>query len=187
MVAHHRRAATYTKPQPAPSTIETMTAADIKRILNLQPHPREGGWYTRTYESALFLDTTAGPRRTGTAIYYLLEPDTFSEMHILTSDELFHHYLGAPVEMLQLHPDGTSQMHIIGTDLAAGHLPQLTVPRGIWQGSQLLHRNDPQAFALLGCTVTPGFEFEDYATAPRADLIAQWPHEATRIAQLTRD
>ena len=174
-----------------------MTADDIKRLLNLQPHPREGGWYIRTYESPDHLDPTQfpdrrypSPRRTSTAIYYLLEPHTFSELHLLESDELFHLYLGGPVEMLQLHPaqDGnpaTSRTHIIGTDLAAGHRPQILVPRGIWQGSRLLHRDDPNAFALLGCTVSPGFEYEDYSTAPRSTLIAQWPHEADLITALT--
>jgi len=171
-----------------------MTAADIKKILNLTPHPREGGWYIRTHESPELIAPTQfpdarypTPRRTGTAIYYLLEPDTFSEMHVLASDEIFHLYLGGPVEMLQLYPNGHSETHIIGTNLTAGHHPQVVVPRGIWQGSRLLHRDNPNAFALLGCTVSPGFEFPDYATAPRATLIAQWPHEAQRISQLTRE
>jgi len=171
-----------------------MTAADIKRILNLQPHPREGGWYTRTYESPDLIAPTqfpdaryTGPRHTSTAIYYLLEPDTFSEMHLLQSDEIFHHYLGDPVEMLQLHPDGHTETHIIGKDLAANHRPQLTVPHGVWQGSRLLSPDTPNAFALLGCTVSPGFDFADYQAIPRADLITRWPTEAQRITQLTRD
>ena len=171
-----------------------MTAADIKRILNLQPHPREGGWYTRTYESSELIAPTqfpdaryTGPRHTSTAIYYLLEPDTFSEMHLLQSDEIFHHYLGDPVEMLQLHPDGHTETHIISKDLAANHRPQLTVPRNVWQGSRLLSPDTPNAFALLGCTVSPGFDFSDYQAIPRADLIARWPTEAQRITQLTRD
>jgi uncharacterized protein len=78
-----------------------MTAEDVKKILGLQPHPREGGWYVRTYEAAEKLGSEAfedkryeGERRTGTAIYYLLEPDTFSEMHRLKSDEVFHFYAG---------------------------------------------------------------------------------------------
>jgi len=163
-----------------------MTAADIKRILNLTPHPREGGWYIRTYESPIHLDTPVGPRRTGTAIYYLLEPGTFSEMHVLTSDEIFHHYLGGPVEMLQLHPDGHTETHIIGPDLTTNQRPQLIVPRNVWQGSRLLN-SAPDAFALLGCTVSPGFEFTDYATAPRTDLISRYPTESALITALTRE
>jgi predicted cupin superfamily sugar epimerase len=168
-----------------------MNASDIKKLLNLQPHPREGGWYTRTYESPDFIAPTQftdaryeTSRRTSTAIYYLLEPDTFSEMHLLQSDEIFHHYLGCAVEMLQLHPDGRSETIIIGNDLANSHRPQVIVARGIWQGSRLLK---PEGFALLGCTVSPGFEFADYQSAPRAELITKWPSEAARIIALTRE
>ncbi|MDE1154276.1 MAG: cupin domain-containing protein [Acidobacteriaceae bacterium] len=163
-----------------------MTAEDVKKLLRLEPHPREGGWYVRTYESgeAITLDRYNGARHTSTAIYYLLEPDTFSEMHALRSDEIFHHYLGDPVEMLQLHEDGRTSVHVIGKDLAAGQTPQLVVPRGVWQGSRLLHPA-PEAFALLGCTVSPGFEFQDYKDAPRSELVSRWPQEAERITALT--
>jgi len=93
-----------------------MTAEDVKKMLKLQPHPVEGGWFVRTYEAAetiapdAFSDGRyAGPRRTGTAIYYLLEPDTFSEMHRLKSDEIFHFYIGDAVELLRLYSDGTGE------------------------------------------------------------------------------
>lgn len=172
---------------PTPS----LTAAEVKKLLNLQPHPREGGWYTRTYESGELIAPTQfadgrydGPRHTSTAIYYLLEPGTFSEMHLLQSDEIFHHYLGSAVEMLQLLPDGTSKTILIGKDLASGQRPQVLAPRNVWQGSRLL---EPEGFALLGCTVSPGFEFSDYQTLPRAELISHWPHEAERITALTRN
>ena len=166
-----------------------LTAADVKQILGLQPHPREGGWYVRTYESAehiiadQFMDLRyPSPRRVSTAIYYLLEPDTFSEMHVLQNDEIFHHYIGGAIEMLQLRPDGSSQRVILGNDLAAGERPQVVVPRGVWQGSRLL---DESGFALLGCTVSPGFEFEDYSSASREKLIARWPTEGNLITVLT--
>ena len=97
-----------------------MTAEAVKKLLGLAPHPREGGWYVRTWESAEMVATSVGKRRTSTAIYYLLEPETFSEMHRLASDEIFHHYLGGPVEMLQLLPDGSSQRVVIGKDIEAG-------------------------------------------------------------------
>jgi predicted cupin superfamily sugar epimerase len=167
-----------------------MTAADVKKILGLQPHPREGGWYRRTWEAAdpiaaaNFADGRyAGPRKTSTAIYYLLEPGTFSQMHRLQSDEIFHHYLGGAVEMLQLFADGSTAVTVIGSDLAAGHTPQHVVPRRVWQGSRMLR---PGEWALLGCTVSPGFEFEDYTDAGAQQLIAQWPGEAQRIRALTR-
>ena len=167
-----------------------MTADEIKKLLHLIPHPREGGCYIRTWESGEMLaDTTfadaryAGPRHTGTAIYYLLEPGTFSEMHRLRSDEIFHFYGGDPVEMLQLHPDGAGRILRLGNNLQAGERPQIVVPRGIWQGSHLVPGG---CWALLGCTVVPGFDYDDYDTAPREQLCAAWPDHATLIAQLTR-
>ena len=167
-----------------------MTAEDVKKSLGLVPHPREGGWYIRTYESAELLGPQAfsepryaGPRRIATAIYYLLESDSFSEMHRLRSDEIFHFYAGDPVEMLQLLPDGEGSVVRIGVDLEHGERPQVVVPRGIWQGSWLAPGG---RWALLGCTVSPGFEFEDYEAGERAHLLAQWPHFADMIRALTR-
>jgi predicted cupin superfamily sugar epimerase len=164
-----------------------MTADDVKKLLGLTPHPREGGWYVRTYEAAELVDVDSrydGKRRTGTAIYYLLEPETFSEMHVLESDEIFHHYMGGAVEMLQLWPDGTSRRVVIGKDLSAGERPQVVVPRGVWQASRLV---DEEGWALLGCTVSPGFEFADYKSARRKELCAQWPSEREMITKLTRN
>jgi len=162
-----------------------MTAGEVKRVLGLVKHPREGGWYVRTWESAEFveLEGYGAARRTSTAIYYLLEPDTFSEMHVLESDEIFHHYMGGAVEMLQLLPDGTSKRVVIGKDLSAGERPQVVVPRGVWQGSRLVAE---EGWALLGCTVSPGFEFADYKAASREELCAKWPKEREMIARLTR-
>jgi predicted cupin superfamily sugar epimerase len=168
-----------------------MTAEDVKKLLGLQPHPREGGWYVRTYEAAelvgaeTFADGRyAGARRTGTAIYYLLEPETFSEMHRLKSDEVFHFYAGDAVEMLQLREGGEGAVVVIGNDLQRGQRPQVVVERGVWQGSRLVEGG---RWALLGCTVSPGFEFEDYETGLREPLCVGWPEFAGEIAALTRD
>jgi len=167
-----------------------MTAEDVKKSLELVPHPREGGWYIRTYESPEMLSPRAfsepryaGPRRTGTAIYYLLEPDTFSEMHRLRSDEIFHFYAGDTVEMLQLLPGGEGKVVRIGVGLEHGERPQVVVPRGVWQGSWLAPGG---GWALLGCTVSPGFEFEDYEAGEREQLLAHWPDFADMIRALTR-
>jgi predicted cupin superfamily sugar epimerase len=167
-----------------------MTAEDVKKLLGLRPHPREGGWYVRTYEAAELVAAAAfadgryaGARRTGTAIYYLLEPETFSEMHRLQSDEVFHFYAGDAVEMLQLKDGGSGEMVVIGNDLSRGQRPQVVVERGVWQGSQLVKGG---RWALLGCTLSPGFEFEDYETGDRAELSAGWPEFAAEIAVLTR-
>ena len=95
----------------------------------------EGGWYRRTYTSEVSVALLRGVRPYGTAIYYLLEEGTFSEMHMVASDEIFHFYLGDPVEMLHLYPEsGGSEVFTLGPDLAAGQQAQLTVPAGVWQG-----------------------------------------------------
>ena len=164
-----------------------MTASEIKALLKLEPHPVEGGHFRRTYTSGLLIDV---PRRegsvrraAGTAIYYLLEPGTFSEMHMLASDELFHFYLGDPVEMLQLWPDGRSTLVTLGQDLQAGQHVQLLVPAGVWQGTRLIGKGK---VALLGCSVVPGFNFADYTSGSYAELAAKWPAEADLIRSLTR-
>jgi len=160
-----------------------LTANEIKEILKLEPHPVEGGLFRRTYTSALTVDLARGQRAAGTAIYYLLEPDTFSEMHVLNSDELFHFYLGDPVEMLQLLPDGSSRIVVLGPDLAAGQQVQLLVPAGVWQGTRLIGEGE---VALLGCSVVPGFDFGDYTSGNCADLAERWPDQAARLRLLTR-
>jgi uncharacterized protein len=160
-----------------------MTANEIKALLKLDPHPVEGGFYRRTYTSPGTVDLPRGVRAQGTAIYYLLEAGTFSEMHVLESDEIFHCYLGDPVEMLQLYPDGRSTVLTLGPDLAAGQEIQTVVPAGVWQGTRLI--GDGKV-ALLGCTVTPGFDFADYRNAQYAELAAKWPDQAERMRALTR-
>jgi predicted cupin superfamily sugar epimerase len=166
-----------------------MTADEVKKILGLAPHPCEGGFYVRTYESGERVRATAfsdnrysGPRFTSTAIYYLLEPTTFSEMHRLKSDEIFHFYAGDAVEMLQLHLGGRGEIIHIGNRLDQGERPQVLAPRNVWQGSRLAPGGQ---WALLGCTVSPGFEFEDYETESRAALCAGWPEFCEIICALT--
>lgn len=167
-----------------------MTAEDIKKILSLTPHPREGGWYVRTYECAEAVEPVAfhdarysGPRPLGTAIYYLLERDSFSEMHRLKSDELFHFYLGDPVEMLQLPEGEPGRVVRLGPNIEQVERPQVFVPRGVWQGSRLVPGG---TFALLGCTVSPGFDFDDYETGDRVELSLRWPRHRALIHDLTR-
>ena len=168
-----------------------MTAEEVKKLLGLKPHPREGGWYVRTYEAAEMVAAEAfaegryaGARRTGTAIYYLLEPGTFSEMHRLASDEVFHFYTGDAVAMLQLKEGGRGKIVVIGNDLMREQQPQVVVERGVWQGSRLVEGG---RWALLGCTVSPGFEFEDYESGAREPLCVEWPEFAEEIRWLTRD
>jgi predicted cupin superfamily sugar epimerase len=165
-----------------------MTAEEIKGRLGLEAHPREGGYFVQTWKAEEEIPLAAlpgrygGARAAGTAIYYLLEPSSFSEMHRLISDEVFHFYLGDAVEMLQLWPDGSSRVVVLGSDLAAGMLPQLVVPQGVWQGSRLVSGGE---VALLGCTVSPGFDYADYETGRREDLMREYPGVAGLIGELT--
>jgi len=160
-----------------------MTASEIKALLQLEPHPCEGGSFRQTYVSKLRCEALQGNRALGTAIYYLLEPGTFSEMHVLSSDEVFHFYLGDPVEMLQLWPSGEAKVVRLGPDLAVGEQVQVVVPGGVWQGTRLI--GDGKV-ALLGCTVSPGFDYADYRSGVYAELAASWPAEIARIRSLTR-
>jgi predicted cupin superfamily sugar epimerase len=169
-----------------------MTAQEIIELLQLTPHPEEGGFFAETYRADEDAPLSAlparysGPRSFGTAIYYLLTPGTFSALHRLKSDEIFHFYAGGPVRMLQLGPDrgrepGAREL-VIGPDLRAGQRPQVVVPRGVWQGSLL----EPGAeFALLGCTVAPGFDYADYEHGQRDALLREWPEHAALITRLT--
>lgn len=164
-----------------------LTSDQLIELLKLQPHPAEGGFFAETYRAAESHPAAAlperygQPRAHGTSIYYLLKPGTFSALHRLKSDEIFHFYLGDPVEMLQLHPGGRGERLLLGADLAAGQRPQVVVPHGVWQGSRLLPGGQ---FALMGCTVAPGFDYADYEHGRRAELTAAYPDFRALIEKL---
>lgn len=165
-----------------------MDAQQIIDTLGLRPHP-EGGYFSETYRSeteiprGTFGEEYSGARPVSTAIYYLLTPDTFSALHRLKSAEIFHHYLGSPVEMLRLWPDGAGDVVTIGPDIIDGMHPQVVVPQGVWQGSRLVRGGE---FALLGCTVAPGFEYADYEEARRDELLYLYPAFEELIRELAR-
>ncbi|MHB1461769.1 MAG: cupin domain-containing protein [Armatimonadota bacterium] len=166
-----------------------MNTEKIIRMLNLVPHDAEGGYYRETYRSAeaitgdMLPGRYGGARCMGTAIYYLLTPDSLSVMHKLASDEVFHFYLGDPVEMLQLYPDGAHSIELLGSDLEAGQHPQLVVPTGVWQGCRLVPDG---RFALMGTTVAPGFEMADFETGSYDELARLYLDCVDMIRQLTR-
>ena len=166
-----------------------LSADDVIRMLELVPLPGEGGFFRETYRSRLQLPAPAlpgeygGERAAGTAIYYLLTPDSFSAMHRLRGDEVYHFYLGDPVEMLQLREDGTSFVLAIGSDIAHGMTPQLVVPGGVWQGARVAAGG---RFALLGTTMAPGFDPRDFELGDRAALVRRHPVHAEMISALTR-
>ena len=166
-----------------------MDSDRIKRLLNLEPLTFEGGFFRETYRTELRIAAEdlpgryGSPRSVGTAIYYLLDSTTFSGMHRLKSDETYHFYKGDPVEMLMLHPDGRGEVVVLGTNLEDGHRPQHTVPAGVWQGSRLL--GDGQV-ALMGTTMSPGFDMTDFEGAAKGQLEADYPDFAALIDALTR-
>jgi uncharacterized protein len=167
------------------------TLDEILKLFDMQPLPVEGGFFTQTYLANGIIPHSALPERYaddkpfGTAILYLLtaDRDCFSAIHRLPTDELFHFYLGDPVEMLQLFPDGSSSRIVLGSDILAGQRIQYAAPRGVWQGSRLIPGGE---YALLGTTMAPGFTDEDYFGADRDELIAQYPEHAGMIRALTR-
>jgi len=160
-----------------------LTAEKIIRLLKLKPLPQEGGLYRETYRSALNVSSGAGIKRSvGTSIYYLITPDRFSSLHRVSSDEIFHFYLGDPVEMLLLYPNGRSRKVILGPDVEKSQHPQFLVPKNVWQGSRLIKGGK---FALLGTTVYPGFDFTDYRQGCRKELLKRYPKCKQSIIALT--
>ena len=168
-----------------------LTAKGLIEHLKLEPLPIEGGYYRQTYRSDETIARSALPGRYpservfGTAIYYLLsdEPDCFSALHQLPTEEIYHFYLGDPVELLLLHADGRSERVVLGPDLLGGQQVQFVVPRGVWQGSRL--RKGGQ-WALLGATMAPGYDPSDYEGGEREALMQRYPQEAELIRVLTR-
>lgn len=165
-----------------------ISVEEIIQQLGMEPHPEEGGYFVETYKSEEVIARAGLPQRypsaraLGTAIFYMLTPDSCSALHRLRSDEIFHFYLGDPATMLQLHPDGSSEALTLGQDIRQGERLQVVVPRGTWQGSCL--RQGGQ-FALLGCTLAPGFEYQDYEAGSREELLKEYPGRSELIIRLT--
>ena len=166
---------------------------DVKWLIErfrLEELPVEGGYFCETYLSEESIAAEDLPDRYGvkkpfgTAMFYLLtaDSDSFSAMHKVPTDEIFHFYLGDPVEMLLLFPDGRSERIILGQDLMKDQFVQYAVPRDVWQGSHLLPGGE---WALLGTTMAPGWTYDDFQGATREKLIPQYPDQADLIRQLT--
>jgi hypothetical protein len=156
--------------------------------LNLEPHP-EGGYFHETYRAALTLPRSAipghgGDRAASTAIYFLLAGDQFSAFHRIRSDELWHFYAGSGLIVHVIEPGGSYQQLLLGSSADQGEQFQAVVPAGCWFGSSL---RQPETYALVGCTVAPGFDFADFEMARREELAAQFPQHRTIVERLTRE
>jgi len=166
----------------------------------MQPLRQEGGFYIETYRAPELLKKEvllasakpsgkAGPpgfpadRNLASTILYLLTAKTISLLHRLKSDEMFHFYLGDAVTMLQLYPDGRSELFALGHDILAGQKVQVLVPKGVWQGAFV---RPGGKFALMGCTVSPAFDENDFETGDRDTLLNQYPDLREYILKLTR-
>jgi uncharacterized protein len=156
--------------------------------LGLVPHP-EGGYYRQTYRAHLTIDKAAlppafgGSRAASTAIYFLLDTENFSAFHRLHSDEVWHFYAGEPLVVHVLERGGGCSRILLGRDAEAGQVLQAVVPAGCWFAS---HVADWKLWALVGCTVAPGFDFEDFEMGKRAELVGEYPQHRKLIERLTR-
>ena len=156
-------------------------AADLIETLGLQPHP-EGGWYREVYRSTDAVTRDGAVRDALTSIYYLLAAGQISRWHVVALDEVWHFHQGEPLELLTCNPrDGRVEVLKLGTVATDGARPQHVVPRGVWQAAR-----PTGAYALVGCTVAPGFDFADFqflADLPNADEIFRGvlaPHDDLR-------
>lgn len=159
------------------------SAAELVRKLGLAPHP-EGGFYVETFRAAAlpFSLPERGVRTASTAIYFLLEAGNFSAFHSVRSDEIWHHYLGAPVELHTLDEARGHTVVALGSDLLAGEVPQHVIPAGVIQAARVTAGD----YALCGCTVAPGFDFADFVMPPRAELSRRFPQASAIVEALTR-
>ena len=173
---------------PRVSTVHD--AARWVEQLGLLPHP-EGGYYRETYRAAESIPAAALPPRFGgerafsTAVYFLLTADAFSAWHRIRSDELWHFYAGDPVTLHVLDADGrgTLQRAQLGCGPGASCLPQIVIPVGAWFAAEI---EPPGRFALVGCTVAPGFDFADFELGERQALAARYPQHRLAIERLSR-
>jgi predicted cupin superfamily sugar epimerase len=157
--------------------------------LQLEPHP-EGGYFRQSYRSEVVIAREAlpagfsGARAASTAIYFLLEGKNFSAFHRLLSDEVWHFYAGDSLVVHVIEPEGKYFSILLGRDSEAGQVLQAVVRAGSWFAS---HVADWNSFALVGCTVAPGFDFADFEMGKREELVALYPRHRELIERLTRE
>ena len=158
-------------------------ALRLIEALDLAPHP-EGGFYRETFRAELLVEglPRGGPRAASTAIYYLLPAGSFSALHRVRSDEVWHHYDGDPVDLHLLDDAGGYRIVRLGPGWDTGERPQQVVPGGVWQAAVPLG----DRFSLCGCTVAPGFDFADFELGSRPQLLERFPGQRAIVISLTR-
>lgn len=155
--------------------------------LNLKKHP-EGGYYREVYRSEeiihdLPIRYKGHIRSLGTSIYYLLRGDEFSAFHKLKSDEIWHFYEGSALQLFVFDQDGKLRKSVLGKHSEKGERYQIIIPRNCWFAAQ---PEDPNGFTLSGCSVSPGFDFEDFQMAERKQLLETYPRYASLITKYTK-
>lgn len=161
-------------------------AARLVERLNLAPHP-EGGFFRETWRSPLVIDGLphGAPRTAQTAIYFLLPKGTFSALHRVTSEEIWHFYDGDPVDLHLIDGEARHRVDTLGVDFEAGYFPQRVVPAGMWQAA-VPREDGTRGFSLCGCTVAPGFDFADFEMPSRDEILTRFSGAPTIAHVLTR-
>ncbi len=162
-----------------------MTAQEIMDLFSLNPLPREGGYFRRVYLGGDVVSGASLPGRygrdkvLGSSVLYLITPESWSSLHRLQGDEIWHLCMGGPAEQLLLYPDGTCQVRILGSTSESGGLPVSVVPHGVWQGTRL---TSGASFALFGVTMPLAYDDEDVTFAGTEELISLYPQCRDMIA-----
>lgn len=166
------------------------TVARIKFLseaLDLKRHP-EGGYYKEVYRSSgkipseALPDQFGGNRSFGTSIYFLLTSESFSSFHKIYQDETWHFYEGSTIELHTISPNGTHKKVKIGARPEKSEIFQFTVSGGHWFAARVIEED---SYALVGCTVMPGFDFDDFILGKRSELTALFPQHSSLIAEFT--
>lgn len=163
------------------------TASDYIRKLNLEPHP-EGGYFKEIYRSNEIINGVSLPRRYrtdryfSTSIYFLLEGKQVSKFHRLKSDEIWHFYDGSSIKIYIINFEGILSEHILGAKKDGGEIFQLVIERNQWFAAEVINKN---SFGLIGCTVAPGFDFNDFELANRDSMLKLFPNYKDLIIEFT--
>lgn len=171
--------------------MKNVTAKEVIEKLGLAPLAFEGGFFKQTYKSKAsgipaihFGIESASERKSSTAIYYLVTPESFSALHRVKSDEMFHFYCGDAVEMVQIDQEGKLSNFVLGSNIFEGQQPQVLVSKNVWQGLRL---SKSGAWALMGTTVSPGYEDEDFELGIRSKLLSAYPQHYSVVEAYTRE
>ena len=155
--------------------------------LNLQPHP-EGGFFREVFRSNIEIDQKSlpfgysGKRKLSTSIYYMLRSGEISKLHCLKSDELWYYHFGSSLRIVMIDKEGIKHIKVLGPRLEKAEQLQLLIPSGTIFGAEVV---EPDSFSLLGCLVTPGFEFDDFEIFNSDELVKTYPKHADLIKQFS--